>query len=366
MAPWLTREVVGGSGSRAQALRLAIVGAGWAGTRQAKAARELDGAIEVVCLVDPDLEHVRERAAELGVARTHAALEEVLGDPSVDAVSICTPHGLHAPMAIAAARAGQHVLVEKPMATTVAEATAMIEAARGAGVQLYVAENQVYEPLPQCLAEVVRSGEHIGELTFAALVSGYRAPDPRYPGRREWLTEPELGGTGTWMLQGIHAVAQLRYVLGEVASVYIRDHRAASFARPDLEATMSGVLELDSGVVVWLVQTTETDLPPRLRGFQLHGDRGSVIGHQEGYEVYRRDLREDGRAILHAYPPQALSSYALELRAFADQVRGRGQGPTTGESERRSLAVIQAGFESARSGMPVRLVARFPEVAGGD
>jgi predicted dehydrogenase len=344
-------------------LRLAVVGAGWAGVRQAQAARELDGAVEIVCLVDPDSGHVRERAAELGVTRTYPTLDDVLGDPSIDAVSICTPHSMHAPMAIAAAHAGKHVLVEKPMATTVAEATDMIGAARAAGVQLYVAENQVYDPLPRRLAEIVRSGEHIGELTFAALVSGYRAADPRYPGRREWLTRPELGGTGTWMLQGIHAVAQLRYVLGEVATVYIRDHRASSFARPDLEATMSGVLELESGVVVWLVQTTETDLPPRLRGFQLHGDRGSIVAHEEGYEVYRRDLRDDGRPILHAYPPQALSSYALELRAFADQVRGRADGPTTGESERRSLAVIQAGIESARSGTPVSLRVRFPELA---
>lgn len=343
------------------ALRTAIVGAGWAGVRQAEAARELDGQIEIACLVDPDAEHVRARAAELGVARTYPAIEDVLGDPAVDAVSICTPHRLHAPMAIAAARAGKHVLVEKPMATTVAEATAMLDAARAARVHLFVAENQVYEPMPQRLREIVHSGEHIGEVTFAALVAGYRAPDPRYPGRREWLTRPELGGTGTWMLQGIHTVAQLRYVLGEVATVYMRDHRAASFGRPDIEATMSGVVELESGTVVWLVQTTETDLGPLLRGFQIHGDRGSVIAHPEGYEVHRKD-QGGGRASF-AYPLQPFSSYALELRAFADTVCGRSPGPTTGESERRTLAVIEAGLESARNGAPVALRERFPELA---
>jgi predicted dehydrogenase len=285
----------------------------------------------------------------------------VLGDPDIDAVSICTPHRLHASMAIAAARAGKHVLVEKPMATNVSDATAMLDAAETAGVHLFVAENQVYEPMPQLLAKFVRTGEHIGEVTFAALVAGYRAPDPRYPGRREWLTRPELGGTGTWMLQGIHTVAQLRYVLGEVATVYIRDHRTLSFSRPDLEATMSGVVELESGVVVWLVQTTETALPSRLRGFQIHGDRGSVIAHYEGYEIHRPDL--DGGRASCAYPAQPLSSYALELRAFADQVRGRGVGPTTGDSERRTLAVIEAGLESARTGAPIALRSRYPELA---
>jgi predicted dehydrogenase len=345
------------------ALRLGVVGVGWAGTRQAHAARELDGAVEVVCLVDPDAAHLEAVARELGVARTYLRLEDALADPGIDAISICTPHRLHAAMAIAAAEAGKHVLVEKPMAMSVAEATRMIGAARSAGVQLYVAENQVYETAATRLAEIVRSGEHIGELTFAALVSGYRAPDPGYPGRRAWLTRPELGGTGTWMLQGIHAVARCRFVLGEVATVFIRDHRAASFARDDLEATMSGVLQLESGVVVWLVQTTETDLSPRLRGFQLHGDRGSVIAHSDGYEVYRRDIRDDGRPVLFAYPPQDRSSYALELEAFAEYVGGRRTGPTTAESERRSLAVIEAGVESARTGLPVDLRTRFPELA---
>lgn len=344
-------------------LRLGIVGVGWAGTRQAQSVRELDGTVEVVCLVDPDAEHLRVAAGELGVARTYARLEDALSDPTIDAVSICTPHRLHAPMAIAAAQAGKHVLVEKPMATSVEEATRMIDAAKSAGVHLYVAENQVYETSAMKLAEIVRSGEHIGELTFAALVSGYRAPDPRYPGRRAWLTLPELGGTGTWLLQGIHAVARCRYVLGEVATVYIRDHRAASFTRDDLEATMSGVLQLESGVVVWLVQTTETDLSPRLRGFQLHGDQGSVIAHDEGYEVYRRDLRDDRRPVLYSYPRQDRSSYALELEAFADHVSGRRAGPTTGESERRSLAVIEAGAESAHRGLPVDIRSRYPELA---
>jgi predicted dehydrogenase len=65
---------------------------------------------------------------------------------------------------------------------------------------------------------------------------------------------------------------------------------------------------------------------------------------------------------MHTYPVQPLSSYALELRAFVGQVRGRGVGPTTGESERRTLAVIEAGLESARTGVPVALRSRFPEI----
>ncbi len=344
-------------------LRMAIVGVGWAGTRQATAARELDGVVEVVMLGDSDPGHLRRIGDELGIARTTTELEDILGDPEIDAVSICTPHALHALQAIAAARAGKHVLVEKPMALTVEDATQMLEAADAAGVQLYVAENQVYESWATRLREIVRSGEYLGELVFATVLSGYRAPDPRYPGRREWLTLPEMGGTGTWMLQGIHAVAQLRYVLGEVETVFIGEHRTSSFGRSDLEATMAGTLVLDSGVAVSFVQTTEVHLGQRLAGYRLYGDEGTVVGHREAYEIYRQDLRDDGRPVVFSYPPQELSSYALELAAFADQVAGRAAGPTSGESERRSLAVLVAGLESARSGKPVALHERFPMLA---
>lgn len=341
---------------------MAIVGAGWAGRRQAEAARELDGRVEVVVLIDRDADQVADTAAVLGIERTSTDLDAVLSDADVDAVSICTPHAFHAPMALQAAGAGKHVLVEKPMATSVADATRMIDAAVEAGVTLYVAESHVYEARFRELQRIVHSGEHIGELTFAACLAGYRAPSPAYAGRRAWLTDPAAGGTGTWTLQGIHTVAALRFVLGEVVSVYMLDHRARSFERPDIEATMSGIVELESGVVVWLVQTTETHLKPRLTGFRLYGDAGVVIGRDDEYVVYEGDPREGEQPSSHAYPEQPRSAYALELEAFAETVAGREVGPTTGISERRSLAVIEAGYESARTRRPVDLRLRFPGI----
>jgi predicted dehydrogenase len=341
---------------------MAIVGVGWAGRRQVEATQELAGPIEVVTLVDRDADHLATTAAELGVTRIGTDLDAALAADDVDAVSICTPHDLHAPMAHRAIAAGKHVLVEKPMATSVADATLMVETAEDAGVTLYVAEHHPYEARFGELRRIVRSGEHIGELTFAACIAGYRAPSPAYAGRRAWLTDPAAGGTGTWTLQGIHTVAALRYVLGEVVSVYVLDHRARSFERPDIEATMSGVVELESGVVVWLVQTTETHLKPQLTGFRLYGDAGVVIGRDDAYEVYEGDVREGQQPRLLPYPEQGLSPYALELKAFADTVAGRSAGPTTGRSERRSLAIIEAGNESARTRSPVDLRERFPGI----
>jgi predicted dehydrogenase len=252
------------------------------------------------------------------------------------------------------------------MAMTVADAVRMVDAAGAAGVTLYVAESEVYLPYCLGLREVVRSGE-IGELTFASLVSGYRAPSPAYPGRRAWLTLPELGGTGSWYLQGVHALAALRYVLGDVASVYVAHHRAASWQRPDLEATMSALLVLESGLDVWFVQTTETQVPPGLRGFQLYGERGVIIGGRDGYDLYPTGLASEAGAreqpaVHRPYPDPGLSSYALELEAFASTVRGSAAGPTTGRHELGTMAILEAGIESVRTGLPVVLRDRFPEL----
>jgi predicted dehydrogenase len=247
----------------------------------------------------------------------------------------------------------------------------MIEAAERAGVRLYVAENEPYTPRARMLRDLVRSGEPIGEVTFASLTLGHRMPTFAYPGRRAWLGQPELGGSGTWLLHGVHYVAHLRYVLGEVATVYMGEHKASSFQRRDVEGTMHGLLTLESGVPVAVAVSSETRVPEALRGYVIHGERGSLRATWERCEVFLSGSgggaggagRSGGtggadRTILE-YPEERPSAYALELEAFADYVAGASEGPTTGRSERRSLAVVQAGYESARCGLPVRLRERF-------
>lgn len=339
-------------------LRLAIVGAGWAGEHHVLGAREIPEEVEVACLVDSDAGFLAAKSRELGVEATHADLAAALADPDIDAVSLCTPHALHCPQALEVAAAGKHVLVEKPMALSVAEATRMLAAAEANGVRLYVAESATYAPVAQFLRGVVREGRWIGELTGASVTSGFRGPNYGYPGRRAWLGDPGQGGTGSWTLHGIHTVAQMRYVLGEVGSVYAREHKAASFERDDVEATVSALLELEAGLAVQLVQTAETRLYHDLGGYVLHGDRGSVRAGETACHVFTDE--EDGTEV--AYPEASLSGFALELQAFAEYVAGTSEGFTTGSSERRSLAVIEAGYESMRSGRPVDLRERFGEL----
>jgi len=336
-------------------IKLAIVGVGWAGSRHVEAIRELGEKVEVACLVDNDADFLGEKASEFGIEKTYTNLSDALNDPDVDAVDICSPHHLHCEQAVVAAQAGKHVLVEKPMATTVEEATRMMDAADQNGVKLYVAESAVYTPMAQMLREIVQTGQHIGEVVSASFAGGFRAPNFAYPGRRDWLTRPNVGGTGTWTLHGIHSMAQLRYILGEVKTVYMQEFHAQSFERPDIEGTMSGILTMENGFLVSILQTCEVRLKNPLGGYEIRGDQGVIRAMADGCQIFP----SDGEPFSIEYSEATLSEYALELAAFADYVAAGKEGPTDAVSERRSLSVIQAGYESAEYGGPVNLRERF-------
>ncbi len=340
-------------------LRLGVIGVGWAGQRQIRAAPELGGRIEVTAIADNDGEHLREMATALDMDAAYQNLGDMLADPRIDAVSICTPHALHKPMAVAAAQAGKHVLVEKPMALTVDDATDMIDASESNGVKLYVAENWVYSPMTAHLREIVATGRHIGELTAARYAWGFRARQYGYSGRRAWLGKPTEGGTGTWMLHGIHSIARLRHILGAVRLVYLREHHSSRFATPEVEGTVHGLFTLESGVHLSILHSCELELKGSAGGLWLHGSEGSIHARDDGFVVYTGGSEEAPK--LQAYPASPLSDYALELEAFVDYIESGKPGPTSGVSERRTLGIVQAGYESIDSGMPIDLHARFGE-----
>ena len=338
-------------------LRLAIVGVGWAGTRQAEAVAEIGDRVGIVCLVDSDARHLRQQAARLGIDRTATDYREVLGDPDVDAISICLPHSLHHPVTIQAAHAGKHVLCEKPLAMSVAEGSDMISAAAAAGVKLYVAESAVYAAMPKVLRGLVRTGRHLGEVVAATCVSGFRGLDYGYAGRRSWLSDPARGGSGTWLLHGIHTVAQIRYVLGEIETVYAQEHKTGAFGRRDLEGTVTALLRLNTGCAVHLVQTPESRTRGPAGGYMVYGTQGVLRAHDDRIEV----LGDQGTATrVIECPRPVLSSFAQEVLAFCDYVQMDRPGPTTAESELRTLAVIEAGYESMRTGRPVNLLEGYP------
>ena len=159
---------------------------------------------------------LRQQAAELGVT-AYPTLDDALSDPSVDAIVIATPHRSHAEITENAARAGKHVLVEKPMSVTLSEADRMIEVCRDASVKLGVLFNNRFRPEALKMRELVEQGA-IGEIYRVSMSSAMiRSQDyyDRLDWRGKWLAE----GGGALLNQGIHAIDLMQWVGGLPTSV---------------------------------------------------------------------------------------------------------------------------------------------------
>ena len=141
-----------------------IVGAGFVGPHHIEAVRRL-GFVQIVALADANLELARRKAEQLFVPRAYGSYEELIADPEIAVVDIATPTWLHHRIALAAIAARKHVIVDKPMATTAAEAREMLAAAREAGVVNAVTFNYRYNPVVQQARVLIHRGD-VGQVRF--------------------------------------------------------------------------------------------------------------------------------------------------------------------------------------------------------
>jgi predicted dehydrogenase len=162
-----------------------------------------------------------EKRRAYGARNSYTDYEKLVADPSVDAVDICVPNSLHSRVAVAAAEAGKHVLVEKPMAITVKQCDDMIGAARRHNVKLMVSHNQVFYP-PHIEARRLIESE-IGRpilLTTRIGIGFGGPPADSPPDPTNWRADPKVAGGGFLMEAGVHRIYLSRYLMGEVRKVY--------------------------------------------------------------------------------------------------------------------------------------------------
>lgn len=340
-------------------MQLIVVGAGWAGEQHVKAIRALrQGGADcaLATLVDTDRTHLAAKAAEWGVESTYTDLGQALAaEGKAIAVVLATPHHLHSYQTCQAAAAGMNVLVEKPMAVTVAEADAMIAACDQAGVTLMVAESARYQRANIAARDAIASGK-IGQLLMGRMDSIVRGRHTySYPGRRAWLADPKTPGAGIWMLNGIHQMSLARMLLGEPARIYARQVKSKKFQSP-LEATVVAEISFDSGAEATMTVSAELHGYGRFGGLVLFGSDGTLQLARKADEliIYTDGGTETvacGEEDQNGAAPHFVRQMA-EFLAAADQ---RRQPQTSGPSERRTLAAVLAGYESIRTGRPVEI-----------
>jgi len=299
---------------------------------------------QVVAIASRDASKAREAAQGLGIPRAYGSYEELLADPEVEVVYNPLPNHLHVPWTLRAVEAGKHVLCEKPLALTAAEARTVLAARDRTGVK--VQEAFMVRTHPQWLAarELARSGR-VGDLRAVLGVFSYFNEDPG-----NVRNVPGYGG-GALMDIGCYPVTVSRFLFGEeprrVVGALERDPRFGT------DRLTSALLEFPSGQCAF---TCSTQLVPYQR-VQILGTRGRVeveIPFNAPPDRPCRIFVDDGRDVfgggLETLTFEACDQYRIQADLFSRAVRGEGEQAVPLEDAVDNMRVIDAIFRSAESG----------------
>jgi predicted dehydrogenase len=340
-------------------LRVAIVGAGAIAQRNATEAAA-SGACVIAGVYDVNVKVARDMAKRLGAA-VYESYEQALARKDVDAVLLSTPHHVHKSMTVEAAAARKHVMVEKPMATTIADADEMIAACRRAGTALTVNYSFRYLPKIQKARQLVEAGA-LGEITGVQVIA-HQFKDPGYwMGARsnspdDWRSSREKCGGGYLIMNVCHTIDYLYYITGlRGTRVYCEYQNASSPG--DVEDVLSLTCRWGERAVGSISASSI------LRGGdaseeRIFGTKGTLILNGDGLSMYSTrpiDGKKPGQ--LHHYRNFPVVSWTGEwVRRFVSAVR-EGRDPEISFKEGwENLAFITAAYRSQDVGRTVAIPA---------
>lgn len=322
-----------------------IVGLGRIATSEiAPAIAELANS-ELRAVVSRDAGRAEEFARKFGAQRPLDDYAAMLADPEVDAVYIATPNMLHVEQVVAAAEAGKHVLCDKPLALSPADAERAIEACDRAGVRLGITfQSRNYEGMSE-VRDLVAAGE-IGRVVIAQIEMG--------SGRTllsGWRTDPALAGIGTTNNIGVHAYDLLRYLLGaEVREATAMFDVEEGFS---LDTTSLALLRFDNGTLAYV--NVNQAVPNHRPDMTLYGTEGRVEGRNITRMNREGTLQVTGRSGESTREISTSSGYRVTIANFVEAVlAGRDPSPS-GTDGLRSVELTDALARAAAEGRTVVL-----------
>ncbi len=336
-------------------LRIAFVGCGRISSHHFEALNRIDAfAVAAVCDIIP--ERARAAGEKLGVPY-YTAYSEMLAATDCDVVTIATPSGLHPEQGIAAAKAGKHVITEKPMAISVEAADRLVQACDDAGVHLFVVKQNRLNPSIKLLKRAIDRGR-FGRIFMANTTVRWSRPQEYYD-QAPWRGTFKFDG-GAFMNQASHYVDLIQWLAGPVDRVMAM---TATLARR-IEAEDSGValLHFKSGAL-GSMEATMLTYPRNLEGsITILGEKGTVkiggtaVNLVEHWQF--ADYDDDDKLVEAASTsPPTVYGFGHEqyYRNVIRVLRGLAQPDTDGREGRKSVELIQAVYESARTGSLVTL-----------
>ncbi len=358
-------------------LRIGIVGVGWPGQRHIEGYQKHPDA-QIVALSDVNIEAAEQVKAQYNVdgARISGDYRDLLSDDDIDAVSICTPNFLHAPMAIDALDAGKHVLLEKPLAHTLADGERLAaKVAERPNQAFMIAFNNRYRPDSAVLKQEIEGGT-LGRIYYAK--TGWLRGAAEFT-LRGWFTQRERSGGGPLIDLGVHMLDLTLWFMGNPRPVsvsgsvysefnqFLREHTGTDV---DVEDLATAFIKLDNGATVvldvsWLSHIEESNLVYA----QLFGSKGGAKlerGGGEDLRIFTTAGSGAGRTTmvnapqfntLSAQKPnfQLHESFRAEIADFVESVTQRRQPGATITHGLDILRVLDAIYRSAETGKEINL-----------
>lgn len=339
-------------------IRLGVVGAGfWAMEMHLPALLNLPG-VRVIGVASRTEQSARAAAERFAIPNWTTDYRELLDDPEVDVIDIVVPNYLHAPVTIAAAERGKHVICIKPLALKLEEADRMIAAAKAAGVRLFYAENVPFIPAVRRAREVADAGA-IGDIFRVKACEGIGRP------HAGWFLDPVQSGGGAAIDMAVHSIAFCRFMTrAEVdtvsAEVGTFVHKATS-----LEDTVVMTLRFANGAIGQCEDSWSLAAAMDSR-FEVFGTKGRIlidnlhrqpiqVASEAGYPYFGAD----GRGWTFPLPISGdiADGHHAMLAHFIDCLRSGRKSESEAEDGRAVLAVVEAAMRSARSGRREQVVA---------
>lgn len=278
---------------------------------------------------------------------SYQTFDQIKNNPDIDIVYVVLPNSMHAEYTIRAAKAGKHVLCEKPMAISVKECDQMIAACKAAGRKLAIGYRLHFEPNNLELARLARE-KTLGAVKVIEASAGFPIDDPT-----QWRLDKKLSGGGSLMDIGIYALQAARYISGEEptsvsAQMSITD--PVKF-KPGVDESVLFTLKFPSGIVANCASSYGTGL----NRFRASAQRGWFeVQPALNYEGIKGRMRSEGGTPKDFdFPP--VDHFAAEMDDFADCILNGKQTRVPGEEGRRDVRIMAAIYESAASGKRVAL-----------
>jgi UDP-N-acetyl-2-amino-2-deoxyglucuronate dehydrogenase len=339
-------------------VRIALVGCGRISTNHFEAIARVEG-LELSAVCDTVAARAREAGEQWGVP-WFTNYEKMLAAAPCDAVAIATPSGLHPAQGVLAARAGKHVISEKPMAISLAGADALVQACDDAGVHLFVVKQNRLNATVQLLKRALDKGR-FGRLFLANTTVLWSRPQAYYD-QAPWRGTWEFDG-GAFMNQASHYVDLMQWLVGPVESVIAKTATLAR--RIEAEDTGAAVLRFRNGAL-GVIEVTMLTFPKNLEGsFTLIGEKGTVkiggtaVNRIEHWAFADQDPDDVEVDRVNTEPPSVYGfGHEPYYRNVLKVLRGEAVPDTDGRMGRKSLELILGIYESAKTGREVPLPLR--------